>query len=121
MLGTFEDRHNLENVITEVQLLPLKDRALWVEEWLLHRFVVFNLVRRSGSLDSISTQDLSLISAMHQGVKINFGRFMISKIQFVLVKAVKKKLLSIKRAICLPFEKFIYRIIVAFGISTQGL
>ena len=77
VLSTSKDGHDLENVITEVQLLPLKDRALHAEEWLLHRFVVFNLVGRSGSLDSISTEDLSLISAMHQGVKINFGKFMI--------------------------------------------
>ena len=87
----------------------------------MHRFTVFNLVGRSGSLDSISTEDLSLISIMHQGVKINFGRSMIGKIRFVFEKAVKQKLLSIKRAICLPFGKFIYRILVTFGVSTQGL
>ena len=65
VLGTSEDGHNLENIIYEVQLLPLKDRALRAEEWLLHQFIVFNLVGRSGSLDSIFTEDLSLISAMH--------------------------------------------------------
>ena len=36
VLGTSEDGHNLENIITEVQLLPLKDRALRTKEWLLH-------------------------------------------------------------------------------------
>ena len=56
---------------------------------------------------------------MHQGVKINFGRFMIDKIRFMFVKAVKQKLLSIKRTICLPFGKFICRILVALSVSTQ--
>ena len=55
VLGTSEDGHDLENVITEVQFLHLKDRALCAEEWLLHRFDVLNLIERSGSLDSIST------------------------------------------------------------------
>ena len=36
VLSTFENGHDLENVITEVQLLPLKDRALCSKEWLLH-------------------------------------------------------------------------------------
>ena len=72
-------------------------------------------------MDSIFTEDLSLISVLHQGVKINFDRFMIGKIRFVFVKAVKQKLLSVKWAICLPFKKFICRILVTLGVSTQGL
>ena len=118
VLGTSEDGHDFENVITEVQLLPLKDRALCIEEWLLQWFTIFNLVRRSEFLDSISTEDLSLISIMHQGVKINFDRFMIGKIRFVFVKIVKQKLLSVKQSIYLPFKKFICRILVALEVST---
>ena len=72
-------------------------------------------------MDSIFAEDLTLISAICQGFQINFGNFMIGKIQFIFEKAVKQKLLSIKQAISLPYKKLICKILVALGLSTQGL
>ena len=72
-------------------------------------------------MDSISIEDLMLISAILQDVKINFDNFMIGKVRSIFEMAVKQKLLSVKRAISLPYGKFIYKILVVLGISTQSL
>ena len=116
-LGTSEDGSSF----LEVTLHSLKLKDLSVDKWLLHRFVAMNLVGRSGSLDSISLKDLLLISAISQNVKINFGGYMIGKIWSVYEKAVKRKLLSSKRTLCLPYGKYICKILVALGFSIKGL
>ena len=46
---------------------------------------------------------------------------MIGKIQSVFENVVRHKLLSVRRAINLPYGKFICKILVALGISTQGV
>ena len=91
-LGTLEDRRSL----SDVKSLSLKMKDLSVDEWLLHRFVAMNLVGRSVSLDSISSEDLLLISAISQNIKLNFGGYMIGKIQSIFEKVIKRKLLSTK-------------------------
>ena len=116
-LGTSEDGCSL----SEVKSLSLKMKDLSADEWLLHRFVAVNLVGRSGSLDSISLEDLLLISAISQNIKLNFGGYMIGKIRSVYKKVVKRKLLSSKRVLCLPYGKYIYKILVALRFSTEGL
>ena len=88
-LGTSEDGHELEYVITKVSFLPLKEKTLSAEEWILHWFDATNLVGRTGSMDSISTEDLMLISTIRQGVKINFDSFMIEKIRSIFDKVIK--------------------------------
>ena len=116
-LGTFEEGCSL----SEVKSLSLKMKDLSANEWLLHRFFAVNLVGRSGYLDSISSEGLLLISTISQNIKLNFGRYMISKIRSIFKKAIKRKLLSTKRAICLSYRKYIYKILVALVISTQDL
>ena len=63
-LGTSEDGQDPEYLILEVPLLPLKEKALSVKEWILHRFAATNLVGRIESMDSISIEDLLLISTI---------------------------------------------------------
>ena len=80
VLGTSNDGLDLEALVEEVDLPPLKEKALDIEGWLLHRFVATNLVGRNGSFDCISIEDLFLISSIPQGIKINFGNIMLSKV-----------------------------------------
>ena len=70
----------------EVQILPLSEKALSAKEWLLHRFSVYHLVGRSGSLNTLSSEDLILVSTLHQGIRLNFRRFMMERIQFLVDK-----------------------------------
>ena len=65
VLSTSKDGHDLEYLILEVSFLLLKENALSVEEWILHQFTTTNLVGRTRSMDSISTEDLMMISAIH--------------------------------------------------------
>ena len=46
---------------------------------------------------------------------------MLSKIQFLFEKVKHQKLLNIKRAISLPYGKFICKVLIAHGISTKGV
>ena len=120
-LGTSEDGLDREALVEEVDLLPLDEKVLDAKEWLLHTFVATNLVDRNGSFDYITTEDLLLIFAISQGLQIDFGSFMLSKIQFVFEKAKRQKLLNIKRAISLPYGKFICKVFIAHGIFTKGV
>ena len=70
----------------EVQVVPLSEKALRAEDWLLHRFSVYHLVRRSGSLNTLSSEDHILVSTLHQGIRLNFGRFMMKRIHFMVDK-----------------------------------
>ena len=49
----------------EVQVVPLSEKALSAEVWLLHRFIVYDLVGRSGSLNTLSSEGLVLVSTLH--------------------------------------------------------
>ena len=44
VLGTSKDGLDLDVLVDKVDLLPLEDRALSTEHWLLHRFVAINLL-----------------------------------------------------------------------------
>ena len=86
LLGTSQDRIFSFN---EVQVLPFSKKALNAEEWLLHRFNVYHLIGRSGSLNTLSSEDLILVSTLHQGIRLNFGRFMMERVQFMVDKILR--------------------------------
>ena len=83
LLGTSQDGLYSFN---EVQILSLSEKALSVEELLLHRFNVYHLVGRSESLNTLSSEDLILVSTLHQGIRLNFGRFMMERVKFMVDK-----------------------------------
>ena len=66
LLGTSEDGIFSLN---EVQVVPLSEKALSAEDWLLHWFSVYHLVGRSGSLNTLSSEDHILVSTLHQGIR----------------------------------------------------
>ena len=66
----------------EVQILPLSEKALSAEDWLLHRFSVYHLVGRSESLNTLSSKDLILVSTLHQGIRFNFSTLTATELQF---------------------------------------
>ena len=68
----------------EVQVVLLSEKTLSAEDWLLHRFCVYHLVGRSGSLNTLSSEDLILVSTLHQGIRLNFGRFMMERVHFMV-------------------------------------
>ena len=87
----------------------------------MHKFAATNLVGRNGSFDCITIEGLILISVISQGLQINFGNFILSKIQFVFENVKCQKLLNVKQAISLPYGKFICKLLIALGISTKGV
>ena len=95
----------------EVQILPLSEKALSAEEWLLHRFSVYHLVGRSGSLNTLSSEDLILVSTLHQGIRLNFGCFMMERVKFMVDKILRQKVISSKRPICLPYGMSICKLL----------
>ena len=105
----------------EVQILPLLKKALSAEEWLLHRFSVYHLVGRSGSLNTLSSEDLILVSTLHQGIRLNFGRFMMERVKFMVDKILRQKVISSKRLICLPYGMSICKLLESLNFSTLGL
>ena len=86
LLETSQDGFHSFN---EVQILPLSEKALSVEDWLLHRFSIYHLVGSSESLNTLSSEDLILVSTIHQGIRLNFGRFMMERIQFLVDKILR--------------------------------
>ena len=118
LLGTSQDGIFSFN---EVQVVPLSEKALSVEDWLLHRFSVYHLVGRSGSLNTLSSEDHILVSTPHQGIRLNFGRFMIERIHFLRDKILRQKVASSKRPIGLPYGMSICRPLESLDIPSLGL
>ena len=92
-----------------------------VEEWLLHRFSVYHLVGRSGSLNTLSSEDLILVSTLHQGIRLNFGRFMMERVKFMVDKILRQKVIYSKRLICLPYGMSICKLLESLDFLTLGL
>ena len=118
LLGTSQDAIFSFN---EVQVVPLSEKALSAEDWLLHRFSVNHLVGRSGSLNTLSSEDLILVSTLHQGIRLNFGRFMMERIHFMVDKILRQKVTSSKQPIGLPYGMSICRLLECLDIPSLGL
>ena len=86
LLGTSQDGIFSFN---EVRVIPLSEKALSAEDWLLHRFSVYHLVGRSGSLNTLSSEDHILVSTLHQGIRLNFGCFMMERVHFMVDKILR--------------------------------
>ena len=118
LLETSQDRIFSFN---EVQVVPLSEKTLSAEEWLLHHFCVYHLVRRSGSLNTLSSEDLILVSTLHQGIRLNFGLFMMERIHFMVDKILRQKVTSSKRPIGLPYSMSICQLLECLDIPTLVL
>ena len=118
LLGTSDDGIFSFN---EVQVVPLSEKALSAEDWLLHRFSVYHLVGRSGSLNTLSSEDHILVSTLHQGIRLNFGHFMMERIHFLRDKILRQKVASSKWPIGLPYGMSICRLLECLDILTMRL
>ena len=118
LLGTSEDKIFSFN---EVQVLLLSEKVLSAEEWLLHRFSVYHLVGRSGSLNTLSSEDLILVSTLHQGIRLNFGHFMMERIHFLIDKILQQKVTSSKQPMGLPYGMSICKLLARLDFPTLGL
>ena len=108
----------LSRGIQEVQVVPLSEKALSAEDWLLHQFCVYHLVGRSGSLNTLSSEDLILVSTLHQGIRLNFRHFMMERIHFMVDRILRQKVISSKRSIGLPYGMSICRLLECLDIQT---
>ena len=86
-----------------------------------HRFSVYHLVGRSGSLNTLSLEDLILVSTFHQGIRFNFRCFMMKRVKFMVDKILRQKVISSKRPICLPYGMSICKLLESLDFLTLGL
>lgn len=120
LLGIPISGTTMDDLLQRVQPLSLHDRAMTADEWLLHRFSSSNLIGRSGSVDTITSVDLTFISAIYQGLAVDFGSFFINKVRSMRER-LRNQSLTTKRPNSLSYGRVICAILTQLQVPSSGL